>query len=175
MSNQVYLNSQNDKFFQCPGLLCYQQIPNDNPSHYQIAPNTTATIDYSQETTFTAAQSYKSLITPGESPDINAAGMYSINAIVSLSPANATYSVDFDAKLTLNGGFGADGSILARQAILMPADGSFIDIYVATLSYVGYFNDGDSFSVTVKNRDLTGGHYLVVNQSTTQLFITKIA
>ena len=139
MSNQVFAN-QSKKYFPCPGLNAYNLAA---PVPILAAAN--ADLGF---VTPVVVQADGIVSTSGGPLFFLEDGLYSIKSIVEVTPAAIIDVVEFEAKLTLTGGYAASGSVLD---IVRIANQTNKDYYVQTLSYTGYFNAAEFITARIIN------------------------
>ena len=159
MSNQVFAN-QSKKYFPCPGLNAYNLAA---PVPILAAAN--ADLGF---VTPVVVQADGIVSTSGGPLFFLEDGLYSIKSIVEVTPAAIIDVVEFEAKLTLTGGYAASGSVLDIVRIANQKD---VDYYVQTLSYTGYFNAGDFITTRVTN---LGSATITCDSAVCQLIVCKL-
>ena len=139
MSNQVFAN-QSKKYFPCPGLNAYNLA-----TSITVAPAVSANLEFVTPVIVQAA----TIVSTTSGPlTFLEDGLYSIKVIVEVTPTALIDVVEFEAKLTLTGGYAASGSVLD---IVRIANQTNKDYYVQTLSYTGYFNAAEFITARIIN------------------------
>lgn len=168
MSNQVYAQPAL-KYFPLPGLNNYI-VHADDSAEQTIGAGATVTIDY-DTISLEQGSGLVSLSSAGILTFLGA-GIYSIKAIVAFTTSANNVDPDMAAALVLTGGYGATGAALDRIYFRNPNVGSGTNpTYSFSLSYVGFFNAGDTVHVTATNNSASQD---TVKNSQSSLIICKL-
>ena len=172
MSQQVY-STGNNKYFRTPGLISFTLTEDA-----VILNDSSADLDFGDSSYVPTA--FEGIVTPGTNFMFNERGMYSISAVLAMTPKDDADKLFYEIKLLYHSVTPLSGvPDLYHDAGIeyQMTDAELVRPYqyVKTMNYTGFFNPGDYVNFHVTNYAKDVDYNLTVHKETSQLYITKIA